>query len=81
MKQKSCKKSVIFSIIGCLLVVIGLIIVYSQADKINKDAQKFHIFQLTNDEGGAMGGSLLFLIGLIILLPSIISLLVCKFRK
>jgi formate hydrogenlyase subunit 3/multisubunit Na+/H+ antiporter MnhD subunit len=81
MKKKSCKKSVIFSIIGGLLVVIGLIIVYSQSDKINKDAQQFHIFQLTNDESGAMGGSLLFLLGLIILLPSIISLLICKFRK
>ena len=34
MKKKSCKKSVIFSIIGGLLVVIGLIIVYSQSDKI-----------------------------------------------
>ena len=80
-KKKQCKLSWIFTITGIIFIIIGLSIVSSQVDKMHKDANIFNIGGLSNDTGEAGVGSILFILGLIILLPSIISLLICKFRK
>ena len=53
----------------------------SQLDKIHKDVNTLNICDLTGDTNAATPCAWLFYLGLIILLSSIISLLVCKFRK
>lgn len=80
-KTKQCKLSWIFTIVGIIFIVIGWLMTQSEIDKIHKDANIFNIGGLNDDTNAATPWAILFILGLIILLASIISLLVCKFRK